>query len=131
MKKILLFCSFILILNSCASAQKSNDEINQKLDSKSDKEIVLVKIINDSRCPENVQCIWAGEVNFEVAAYDNGKIVEQVQLTLNPNNQEKVTAWFKKHLSESKETFKGISVLPYPKDGVSVKLEDYFIKLLY
>ena len=117
------------LLSNCSSQKEIT--INQKLDSSSGKEIVLVKIINDSRCPENVQCIWAGEVSFEVAAYENNKMIEQVQLTLNPNSQEEVTSWFKSHLPETKTSLKSIAVLPYPRDGVSVKLEDYNIRLNY
>jgi len=131
MKKVILFCSFILILNSCASAQKNNDEINQKLDSKSNKEIVLVKVIDDSRCPEGVQCIWAGEVTIEVAAYENRKLIEQVRFTINSKNNEEAKKWFVQHSSENTATLKEISVLPYPKEGVSVKLDDYYIKLIY
>ena len=130
MKTILLFCSFIL-LGGCASAQKSSNEINQKLDSKSGKEIVLVKVIDDSRCPEGVQCIWAGEVTIEVAAYENGKLVEQIQFTIKPNNNEEAKKWFIKHSPENKGEVKEISVLPYPKEGVAVKLENYYIKLIY
>ncbi|MES2812216.1 MAG: hypothetical protein V4670_07075 [Bacteroidota bacterium] len=130
MKKFLFLIFITTSLTSCSS-QKAITEINQKLDSKTTKEIVLTKLINDSRCPENVQCIWAGEVTFEVAAYENSKITEQKQFTLGTKNQEEVAAWFIKHLPETKETLKEISVLPYPKDGVETKLEDYFIKLIY
>lgn len=128
-KPIFLFLSSI-ILTSC-SCQKAMTEINQKLDSKTAKEIVLVQLINDSRCPENVQCVWAGEVSFELAAYENGTVVAQKQFTLNPTNQEEITAWMTKHLPKSKTPLKSFAVLPYPKDGVSVKAEEYIFKLDY
>lgn len=131
MKKLVLFCSFILLLSNCASAPINDNEINQKLDSKSNKEIVLVKVIDDSRCPEGVQCIWAGEVTIEVAAYENGKLIEEVKFTINPTNNEEAKKWFAKHSSENKGEIKEISVLPYPKEGVAVKWEDYYIKLIY
>jgi hypothetical protein len=124
-------CSVLFLLNSCVSAQKNENEINQKLDSASDKEIVLVKIVNDSRCPEGVQCVWAGEVTIEVAAYDNRKLIEEIQFTINQSTHQEVMAWFKKHLPVSKQNLKGISVLPHPKEGVSHKKEDYIIKLIY
>jgi hypothetical protein len=128
MKKLLFLILITRSLTSC-SCQKAITEINQKLDSKTIKEIVLVKLINDSRCPENVQCVWAGEVSFEVAAYDNGKVVAQKQLTLSPTNQDEIMAWFTKYLPETKTPLKSIAVLPYPKEGISVKSEDYFLKL--
>ena len=130
MKKFLFLIFITTSLTSC-SCQKAITEINQKLDSKTAKEIVLIKLINDSRCPENVQCVWAGEVSFELAAYENGTVVEQKQFTLNPTNQEEITSWITKHLPETKTTLKSFAVLPYPKDGVSVKPEDYTLKLDY
>jgi len=128
MKKLLFLIFITTSLTGC-SCQKPITEIHQKLDSKTTKEVVLVQLINDSRCPENVQCVWAGEVIFEVAAYDNGKLVARQQLTLNPTNQDEIIAWFTKYLPETKTAIKNIEVLPYPKEGVSVKAEDYFLKL--
>lgn len=130
MKKILILILTTLSLTGC-SCQKPITEINQKLDSKVSKEIVLVKLFNDSRCPENVQCVWAGEVSFEVAAYENGKITEKAQFTLGIKGQEEIITWLIKHLPESKTPLKSIAVLPYPKDGISVKLEDFTLKLNY
>jgi hypothetical protein len=131
MKKIIAFCSFVFVLNSCASAQKNDNEINQKLDMKSGKEIVLVKVIDDSRCPEGVQCIWAGEVTIEVAAYENRKLIEQVQFTLGQKNRDEAKKWFIQHLPATDKELQRISVLPYPKDGVPREMEDYIIKLVY
>jgi len=132
MKKLLFIFVTILSLTSCSCQKKlASTEINQKLDSKQDKEIVFVKLISDSRCPEGTQCIWAGEVIFEVAAYENGKLVEQKQFTLNIKNQEEISIWFASHLPESKETLKEIDVLPHPKNGEETKQEDYAVKLIY
>lgn len=130
MKKLISLLSVLTFLG-CASAQTQENTINAKLDSKTGKEIVFVKLVNDSRCPEKVQCIWAGEVTFEVAAYEDKKLVEQIEFTLNKDTVEEIKAWFIKHSPENKLPLKGVSVLPYPKDGVSVKLEDYYIQLVY
>jgi len=132
MKNFFISILFILSLISCSSQKKTAlTEINTKTETQKGKDIVFVKLINDSRCPEGAQCIWAGEVTFEVAAYENGKLVLQQQLTLRPTNQEEITTWFKDHLSESNKTLKGVSILPYPKEGVAVKLEDYTFQLNY
>jgi hypothetical protein len=130
MKKLLVFIATIISLNSCSS-QKLVSEINQKQDSSKDREIVFVKLISDSRCPEKTQCIWAGEVTFEVAAYQKGKLIEQKQFTYNVNRENEVVEWFNKHLSQTQEKIKEIAVLPYPKNGVETKQSDYFIKLIY
>lgn len=127
----ILICSLPFLLNSCASTPKNSNEINQRLDTNATKEIVLVKVIDDSRCPEGVQCIWAGEVTIDVAAYENKKMVEQVQFTINKNTIEDVKNWFIQHLPATETALKEISVLPYPKEGVPRKPEDYTIQLIY
>jgi hypothetical protein len=130
MIKILTSVLFLFIMIGC-TAQKGSTTISQKEIKYKGKEIKLVKIINDSRCPEGSQCIWAGDVSFEVTAYNNGEIVENTQLTLNQKNQVEIISWFEKHLPSNKQIIKEVSVYPYPKEGVSIKAEEYFIKLKY
>ncbi|MDI9311777.1 MAG: hypothetical protein QM535_16315 [Limnohabitans sp.] len=133
MKNIFYFIYFSLILIVSAKAQSKNDQflINQKLDSKFKNEIVFVKLINDSRCPEKTQCVWAGEVSFEVAAYRNKKLVEKKQFTLNNSTEEEVKKWFTLHSPIRKNPIKYVAVYPYPKNGMNTKQEDYFIQLIY
>lgn len=131
MKQIQLVFAFFLLFTGCAGVQTIETEINQKLDAKSDKEIVLVKVINDSRCPEGVQCVWAGEVVITVAAYKDKKLVEQTEFMLNKNMMEDVKVWFEKHLPPSKTPLKEIQVLPYPKEGIQIQPDDYRITLNY
>jgi hypothetical protein len=130
MKKYITLFGLTLFLIGCATAQNDN-VINQELDSKKGKEIVLVKVINDSRCPQGVQCIWAGEITFEVAAYENGKLLEQTQLTITPNKEKTVIDWFNKYLPESKTPLKEIGISPYPKQDQQINPSDYIIKLIY
>ena len=131
MKNKIVVCCILFLMVACSSAKKNDDKINQKLDAKTDKEIVLVKVGNDSRCPEGVQCVWAGEVVFEVAAYENKNQVEQVQFTLNSTTAEEIKVWFKQHLPNDTRELKSVQVLPYPKEGVTIGPEDYYIKLVY
>lgn len=130
MKKYIASLILALSLIGCATAQNDNI-INQELDTKKGKEIVLVQVTNDSRCPKSVQCIWAGEISFEVAAYENGKLIEQTQLTITPSKENTVIDWFKKHLPEGKTPLKEINIVPYPEENKEIKPSDYFIKLVY
>ena len=131
MKNLIIAFSTFSLISGCRTITIGKDEINQNLDSSKGKEIVLVQVINDSRCPEGTQCIWAGEVSIEVAAYENKKLVEQVTLTLNRSTADEVKTWFSEHLPNVKEPLKGIDVLPHPKEGVSIQPKDYKIALKY
>ncbi|ANO47090.1 hypothetical protein Pf1_01633 [Flavobacterium columnare] len=114
MKNTLNLLLFTIILISCSS-NRSISQIDQKLDHTNGKEIVLQKVLNDSRCPEGVQCIWEGEVVIQVACYENGKIREEKQFTLRSNNQEEILEWFRLHLPKSEKTLQTVRVLPLKK----------------
>ncbi len=129
MKKFLVLCS-VFIVASCTS-QKRITTIHSTRKATNAKEIVLEQVLSDSRCPEKTQCIWAGEVTFAVAVYDKGILLEKKECTLSPTTQTDVVAWFQKQLSNSKDSIKEVQILPYPKNGVPIKKEDYYIQLVY
>lgn len=133
MKNLFLSTSLCLIFSLSTSAQSKGNQflINQKLDSKFKNEIVFIKLINDSRCPEKTQCVWEGEVSFEVAAYRNKKLIEKKQFTLNDTNYKEIKEWFTKYSPIRKNAIIGINIYPYPKEGVQTTLKDYYIELLY
>jgi|GEM_PF-3137484 len=41
---------------------------------------VFLKSIDDSRCPEGVQCIWAGELSYTFTLSKDGKSIGEVRL---------------------------------------------------
>jgi len=47
--------------------------------------IALEAIENDSRCPEGVQCVWAGDVSARIRIEGNGN-AQTVALNLNRNS---------------------------------------------
>lgn len=140
MKNSLLLL-LIVFISSCSCQKKATNDvsnntepnfvINQKLDSQTGKEIVLTKVVNDSRCPEGVQCIWAGEVIVEVSVYQDNKEIEKETLTFTPKNQEEMVAWFTQRLPKTEKPLLSVGVEPYPKKDTPIKFEDYFIKLEY
>jgi hypothetical protein len=75
-----------------------------------DVRLKFVEVVQDSRCPKAVQCIWAGEVIVLVDVFKNGNKVEQKRVTINPtfSLQEQLGNLF------SSETLRisGVSVMP-------------------
>ena len=88
----------------------------------------LKSIVNDSRCPENVTCVWAGEVSVVVEVYIDKKLVEEKTIVFNSKNNEENKNWFQKYYCDK---IKSISVSPYPKDGVVVDFKKKFIKIKF
>ena len=132
MKNILL--AIILFFSISILAQK-NDKIlksvsfSQKLLKKKGTQLILKKVVNDSRCPEGVNCIWAGECEIEIAIYKNRKLIDIENVLLSPKLQKENIAWFTKYYPKLKIT--EIGVLPYPKNDVVINPKDYFVKIYF
>ena len=94
-------------------------------------QLVLKAISNDSRCPEGVTCIWAGEVTAVVSVYKNSKLIEDSTLVFSMKNEEDNKKWLPTYLSEKQKKIKSIRVLPYPKEGKKIKPEEYYLKIGY
>lgn len=85
---------------------------------------VQVKRIIDSRCPLNVDCVWAGNVIAVVDIYRNGKLVEEKELNFSARD-EALDALFDNDTTR----VLGHSVTPYPKAGEKIAQEDYKLYL--
>jgi len=92
-----------------------------------DVELKFVDVIQDSRCPKNVNCIWAGEIVVLVDVFENDIKTEQKKLTLSPTShlQNLIGNLF----SSETLNISGFNVLPYPVSGTKTKREDYYIQL--
>jgi len=93
--------------------------------------LVLKAISNDSRCPEDVTCIWAGEVTAVVSVYKDSKLIEDSTLVFSMKNEEDNKKWLATYLSEKQKKIKSIRVLPYPKEGSKINPEEYYLKIGY
>jgi hypothetical protein len=126
---------FLLIFTVSVFAQKENIKhvkITQKTClKKTGYQLVLAAIISDSRCPEGVTCVWAGEASAVISVYKDSKLVEDKTIIFSLKNEEDNNQWFAKYLLEKQRKIKNSSVFPYPKQGVIVAKKDYYIKIGY
>jgi len=136
MKNFLLL--FLLIFGSMTFAQNIKTEkvkwlkISQKkCFKKKGFNLILKEIVSDSRCPSGVTCIWAGEASVVVSVYKDSKLVENHPIVFSMKNEEENKQWFSNYLSEKQKYIKNLNILPYPKEGVVIKPESYFVKIGY
>lgn len=136
MKKSLLL--FLILFNTLVFGQNTPKEnikyvkiTQKKCLKKSGYQIVFKELVSDSRCPEGVTCIWAGEASVIVSVYKDSKLIEDNTMVFSMKNIEENKQWFSKYLPEKQRKIKSISVFPYPKQGVSVNKKDYYIKIGY
>ncbi|MFV5694104.1 hypothetical protein ACM55G_01530 [Flavobacterium sp. LB3P122] len=136
MKNSLL--AFLLIFYVSVFAQNTNNKnikhvnIIQKIClKKTGYQLVLKEVISDSRCPEGVNCVWAGEASAVISVYKNSKFAEDKTIVFSLKNEQENNLWFAKYLPEKQRKIKKTGVFPYPKHGVTVVKKDYLIKIGY
>ena len=125
----------MLLVNFYGFAQKQNNNtakilyITQKSTiCKNGVYLRLKKVFDDSRCPQEAQCIWAGEVSAEIYVYKNKKLIETKTLTFNSKNAVENNKWF----SDMYQTkIKNVYVYPNLKIGTLIKPENYLLKVIY
>lgn len=124
MKKV-LFSSMILLVCACQNSlthknYNHGDEIvlkfGQQIIFDRDKNAVHFKdVVEDSRCPSNLVCIWAG----------NGK----VRLQVNNSDIELNTYTEPMKMAVGNIKVQLVDLTPYPEDSDPIKKEDYKVKL--
>ncbi|GAB5398489.1 MAG: hypothetical protein Aureis2KO_00740 [Aureisphaera sp.] len=76
--------------------------------------ITFVKVLEDSRCPKYVNCMWAGQARIEVMISEKGKDTITKEITLGANEaSSKNKTFFKK----DNYFIKVMALNPYPEDG--------------
>ena len=86
-----LFLTLILTLafgSAVAVSAKDDAPIQvrvgkQKKFSRSKITVKFVSLIEDSRCPEGVNCVWAGNAKIKVAVMQSGREMKTVELNTN------------------------------------------------
>ncbi|RDI56576.1 hypothetical protein [Flavobacterium glaciei] len=127
-----------MIISSLALAQSPKPEkvkyviIKQKVcPNQKGFQLVLKAIATDSRCPEGVTCIWAGEVSAVILVYKDSKLIEEATLVFLMKNEEYNKKWFSNYLPEKQKKIKSIVVVPYPKEGSKINPEEYYMRIGY
>lgn len=99
-------------------------KVDQKAVIKSENiEIKFLDVVEDSRCPSDVVCIWAGQTTVAVSVLKSGKNLGNFNLTI--GTSENLNA----------KTFNGYSIKliklePYPKSTQKIALSDYAATLI-
>ena len=82
--------------------------------------IKIIKVLEDSRCPVDVTCVWAGNVKIELEIMDSDR--KKISIFLN-------TGVKPNKLSLQGYALQLISILPPKVEGVSISPEQFQVKL--
>lgn len=119
---IILFSTFAFGQKDAAKTPKIAIKIplGQTVDVKGIS-ITFEEVVEDSRCPEGIDCIWAGRAIVKVNVAANGKTEEKTMIfgALRPGEKENTNLY-----SSANFAINGVKLNPYPtKDTVGKKLD--------
>ncbi|MCX7551436.1 hypothetical protein [Xanthomarina sp. F2636L] len=92
-----------------------------------DVQIKFSDVLSDSRCPEDVTCIWAGEAIVLIEILKDNQVIEQKNLTFQPGKKmdEKLLTLFTSETS----TITALGILPNLNSRKKIKIEAYYLLL--
>ena len=82
------------------------------------------EVAEDSRCPKNTTCVWAGQVKIKFSLWDASKEAQHFVLSLRDDKPDEAMQVVDGY------TYQLMAVDPYPVEGSEVANEDYMISLL-
>jgi hypothetical protein len=85
--------------------------------------IKFVAVADDSRCPSDVTCVWAGNARVQLKV-TNGRTIKTLTLNSNTTAPPPSDGSFKGY------TLKLISLIPYPRSTVRIARDRYVVKLV-
>lgn len=85
--------------------------------------VKFLEVTEDSRCPSDVVCVWAGQVSALLNVNNNGNDIGNVKLTLGQNKDDAVKDIGGYYL-------KLIDVKPYPISTQKIEKSDYIVTLM-
>ena len=90
-------------------------------------DIEFVEVLEDSRCPANVNCIQAGRAVVLVNVYANGRFLKERKLQFYPSgfSNQSVTTLF----NADGLRITGLNLKPYPVAMSKIPKETYFLEL--
>jgi hypothetical protein len=122
MKSVVAIVSLGLLLAACVAYNVKDDgtvraRLNQTV-KVADFQLTPLEVIEDSRCPANVQCVWAGRLRLKARIDLGGKATEQ-ELTLGEEQP------------VGRGTLRLIEAKPHPEQGRTIYPEDYRFGFTY
>lgn len=90
--------------------------------------IKFVEVLEDSRCPKNVTCVWAGRARVLVEVTESGNHVQQKELLFGQTKKGEIINNILFTTEDSE--IKGMTLKPHPTSEI-VEDKDPFILLIY
>ena len=124
--------AIIILFSTIASGQDKSAETPKIAIKISQGETVVIKgvsikfveVVEDSRCPTGVDCIWAGRAKVKTSVTVNGKTEEKILIfgEVRPGEDEGTNLY-----SSTKFAINGLKLTPYPNAKTVGEIENYVL----
>ena len=116
MKKLLLIFSIVSIVVSCQVLAQKQDTPEtvfnvplSKTSTQAGVSITLVAVLEDSRCPRDTTCIWAGRAVVKILVRASGEDAQEMTVVFQNESQSVIA-------TTEDTVFTALKLLPYPGD---------------
>jgi hypothetical protein len=117
MKKLLLVFSIVSIIVSCQALAQKQDAAETvftipltKTSTHAGVSITLVAVVEDSRCPRDTTCIWAGKAVVKILVRASGEDAQEITVVFQNESQSVIA-------TTEDTVFTALKLLPYPGDS--------------
>ncbi len=92
------------------------------------KGIKFIRVVEDSRCPTGVDCIWPGEVKALIGFYKNTTLIEEKEFVFGVKaiNSDQI----KELLITAEKMIYAYDISPYPSSEKPIDPTHYYLELL-
>jgi hypothetical protein len=95
------------------------------LDSDANLSIQFLRLLEDSRCPRNVTCVWEGQARVQIQIQTDTDATQTIELSSNPNLTDSKTAY-----ETSGYRIEFLKLEPYPiSPDQRIKQHEYLLSL--
>jgi len=133
MMKIFLALILVLVFSSCKDNGTENNESekvnltakwNVEENINDEYKVKLINVTDDSRCPDDVTCVWAGQASITVALIHDTLPQEMYSFIYTPGQSVIIF---------EKETFvlKLIDLKPHTNSNKAISQDEYYLELNY
>lgn len=91
----------------------------------------IEETISDSRCPEGVNCVWAGEVHLLLRVYEKNLKTEEIELKINHQNFTENKSFFETKIPLESKKIESIQISPNRVEGLKIEEKEYQLKLVF
>ena len=118
MKKLLLIFSIVSIIVSCQALAQKQDTPETvfnvpltKTTTQDGVSIKLVAVVEDSRCPRDTTCIWAGKAVVKILVSGADQELQEMTVVFQNESQSVIA-------TTEDTVFTALKLLPYPGDSI-------------